>query len=116
MSTSEIDEYALHDISFQRIKWDEPPRYPGPDNFVFVLLGSTGSGKSTFLECLANDRNLGISGNTLHGVTDEVTVYRMTCDKLEWSDMYFLDTPGFLDCKIPESKTLRMAEEWSKNQ
>ncbi|PPQ76584.1 hypothetical protein CVT24_010583 [Panaeolus cyanescens] len=104
------------EISLQRIQWYEPPRYPGPSNLVFILIGPTGSGKSTFLECLASDRTMGISGNTLHGVTEEVTMYRMSCDnpQVQPSDIYFLDTPGLLDCRVPESKSLRVAEEWSK--
>ncbi|KAF9037139.1 hypothetical protein BJ165DRAFT_1614722 [Panaeolus papilionaceus] len=44
---------------------------------VIVLLGPTGTGKSTFIEALASNDHLKISGDQLEGVTQSISVYRL---------------------------------------
>ncbi|PPQ71317.1 hypothetical protein CVT24_012043 [Panaeolus cyanescens] len=80
---------------------------------VFLLLGPTGSGKSSFIEALANE-SLGISKDQLEGYTQELTVYRLhSLKQKEHPDnpILVIDTPGFADSRFPESKTLRLVLE-----
>ncbi|KAF9032229.1 hypothetical protein BJ165DRAFT_1535169 [Panaeolus papilionaceus] len=68
---------------------------------VFVLLGPTGSGKSTFIESLAPNTSLGLSSNKLEGFTQSVNIYRIVNIKvIRMAPIYLVDVPGFADTKI----------------
>ncbi|PPQ75395.1 hypothetical protein CVT24_012989 [Panaeolus cyanescens] len=86
-----------------------------------LLLGPTGSGKSSFIEALAgNGHKLGISGGTLESVTQDVQAFKILnmCLKFEegslWpsNDLYLIDTPGFSDSKLSEMSTFRKINRW----
>ncbi|KAF9034773.1 hypothetical protein BJ165DRAFT_1598387 [Panaeolus papilionaceus] len=69
--------------------------------FVFILLGPTGSGKSTFIESLAPNTSLGLSSNKLEGFTQSVNIYRIVNIKfVGTAPIYLVDVPGFADTKI----------------
>ncbi|PPR05630.1 hypothetical protein CVT24_002887 [Panaeolus cyanescens] len=75
----------------------------------FLLLGATGSGKSTFIEALAGSgQRLGISGSTLESVTQDVQTFRL----LNLRPVYLVDTPGFSDVKMSEIQILNKIHEW----
>ncbi|PPR07224.1 hypothetical protein CVT24_010167 [Panaeolus cyanescens] len=88
------------------------------DSITFLLLGTTGSGKSSFIEALAgDDHQLGLSGATLESVTRDVQAFKVTNVHAEWSDgvvwpIYVVDTPGFSDNKISELEVVNKVEEW----
>ncbi|KAF9039048.1 hypothetical protein BJ165DRAFT_362845 [Panaeolus papilionaceus] len=82
--------------------------------YRILLMGLTGVGKSTFIECIGNSKDLGISKDQLDGVTQELTVYRVNNVKVSSWPVYLIDTPGFSDNQIPETRTLRMVDEWMK--
>ncbi|KAF9032234.1 hypothetical protein BJ165DRAFT_1410926 [Panaeolus papilionaceus] len=71
------------------------------EGFVFVLLGPTGSGKSTFIESLAPHTSLGLSSNKLEGFTQSVNIYQIVNIKVTGTaPIYLVDVPGFADTKI----------------
>ncbi|KAF9034786.1 hypothetical protein BJ165DRAFT_1615657 [Panaeolus papilionaceus] len=73
----------------------------GPiDGMVSVLLGPTGSGKSTFIESLAPNMSLGISSNKLEGFTQSINIYRIVNIHRSHWPIYLVDVPGFADTKI----------------
>ncbi|PPR04313.1 hypothetical protein CVT24_013386 [Panaeolus cyanescens] len=82
---------------------------------LILLTGATGTGKSTFIECVGNGSVLGISKDQLHGFTQELTVYRIrnVCSAAD-SPIYLMDTPGFADSKYPEAQVLRMVQSFMK--
>ncbi|PPQ64149.1 hypothetical protein CVT24_008779 [Panaeolus cyanescens] len=62
-----------------------------------------------FLESLADNQKLGISGDQLNGVTQEVVGYRavnLTYDSN--NPVVIVDTPGFNDPELSETKIIRM--------
>ncbi|KAF9034755.1 hypothetical protein BJ165DRAFT_662436 [Panaeolus papilionaceus] len=68
---------------------------------VFVLLGPTGSGKSTFIESLAPNTTHGLSSNKLEGFTQSVNIYQIVNIKSKQGiPIYLVDVPGFADTKI----------------
>ncbi|KAF9039103.1 hypothetical protein BJ165DRAFT_364060 [Panaeolus papilionaceus] len=82
---------------------------------MIILLGPTGAGKSSFLESLSPDQHLNISKNSLESVTQEVNCYRVVNLSLFRSGkgwcFVFMDTPGFLDPKLSESRITKMITE-----
>ncbi|PPR07916.1 hypothetical protein CVT24_000654 [Panaeolus cyanescens] len=85
--------------------------------FVILLVGPTGSGKSSFIEALADNKSLGISKDQLEGFTQNVTAYHVENMMVKWrqgrgrwtqpdSPVCFLDTPGFSDTKISEMEVM----------
>ncbi|KAF9031297.1 hypothetical protein BJ165DRAFT_1518982 [Panaeolus papilionaceus] len=84
-----------------------------------ILLGITGTGKSNFLECLANDHSLGLSKNQLESVTQHIECYRLVNIKKITNigydaEIYLIDTPGFSDRKLSEKRIVTMLHEWAK--
>ncbi|PPQ74765.1 hypothetical protein CVT24_003190 [Panaeolus cyanescens] len=65
-----------------------------------LLLGATGSGKSSFIEALAGSHNLlGISGSTLASVTQDVQAFKVVNVQAKQYDndvwpVFIIDTPG----------------------
>ncbi|KAF9030645.1 hypothetical protein BJ165DRAFT_1616648 [Panaeolus papilionaceus] len=104
----------------RRIEINGPPRVvPTPAKYLagkiihlFVLMGTTGSGKSSFIESLSSDNQLSISGDTLESVTQRVTTYRV--QNLTYNpglfkrDIILMDTPGFDDPRLSESRIIKM--------
>ncbi|KAF9044915.1 hypothetical protein BJ165DRAFT_1404194 [Panaeolus papilionaceus] len=81
--------------------------------FIFVLLGPTGAGKSTFIESLAPKGSLGISSHQLEGFTQSISLYHI---KNMFSSpsipIYLVDVPGFGDTKLSEMRIVTMIKEW----
>ncbi|PPQ74800.1 hypothetical protein CVT24_003669 [Panaeolus cyanescens] len=82
-----------------------------------ILLGVTGTGKSNFLECIANDKTLGLSKDQLESVTDKIQCYKLLNVKKKTrigrnGPIYVIDTPGFADRRLSEKKIVTMLHEW----
>ncbi|KAF9031146.1 hypothetical protein BJ165DRAFT_1535478 [Panaeolus papilionaceus] len=85
-----------------------PEGVKGQHLSVFLLMGPTGSGKSTFIELLLPDHKLDISKDSLESVTQNVVCYQVV--NLNWDgwNILLVDTPGFLDTKLSESRITKM--------
>ncbi|KAF9037595.1 hypothetical protein BJ165DRAFT_1501938 [Panaeolus papilionaceus] len=93
----------------------EPVTRIPSDAVVYVIMGPTGAGKSTFIEVLAGgSQKLAISSNQLAGFTQRVNAYKL-CNVV-WgrppSPIYLVDTPGFSDDKISEIEVTEMLRDW----
>ncbi|KAF9035771.1 hypothetical protein BJ165DRAFT_1533253 [Panaeolus papilionaceus] len=98
------------------------PVVPGnlPSGSVVLILGPTGSGKSTFIEALSPDSSLQISSNQLEGFTQSIGTYKI--ENIEVVSrvgeptrvIYLVDAPGFADTKISETSIVSMLREWMK--
>ncbi|KAF9033127.1 hypothetical protein BJ165DRAFT_1515769 [Panaeolus papilionaceus] len=104
-------------VVVQRVRAEDMPQSP----YCIVLVGPTGSGKSSFIEALNSKSpgpSLGIAKNQLEGVTQEVTTYQLkgvlagvsTFD----TPIYIVDTPGFSDPKLSEMHVVSDIQGWSK--
>ncbi|PPR03136.1 hypothetical protein CVT24_008489 [Panaeolus cyanescens] len=87
--------------------------------FVILLMGPTGSGKSNFIEALADDKSMGISKNQLNGCTQNVTSYLVENMVVKYPDcsgptdaICLLDSPGFSDTKISEMEIMEQVGRW----
>ncbi|KAF9032047.1 hypothetical protein BJ165DRAFT_861121 [Panaeolus papilionaceus] len=88
------------------------------DTVVYIIMGPTGAGKSTFIEALAGgSQNLAISSNQLAGFTQHVTAYKLVSvvRKVRGRAIYLVDTPGFSDDKISEIEIMEMLTDWLKD-
>ncbi|PPR04559.1 hypothetical protein CVT24_012068 [Panaeolus cyanescens] len=85
-----------------------------------LLLGATGSGKSSFIEALAGkNHQLGISGSTLESVTQDVQVFKVVNMEWKWvggdsEPVLIVDTPGFSDSKMSEVEIVNKVNQWIK--
>ncbi|KAF9032553.1 hypothetical protein BJ165DRAFT_769234 [Panaeolus papilionaceus] len=91
------------------------PQDPYP--FLYVIMGPTGAGKSSFIEAFAGEsQKLSISKDQLAGYTQAVTAYRLVnviyTEYDPPSPVYLIDTPGFSDSKISEIEVLNMVRKW----
>ncbi|KAF9031188.1 hypothetical protein BJ165DRAFT_1519184 [Panaeolus papilionaceus] len=84
-----------------------PEDVKGQDIFVYLLMGPTGAGKSAFIESLSPNRKLEISKDSLESVTQEVVCYRVANLTHDHWGVVLLDTPGFLDAMLSESRITR---------
>ncbi|KAF9034271.1 hypothetical protein BJ165DRAFT_1534099 [Panaeolus papilionaceus] len=86
-----------------------PEEVKGCDIFVHILMGPTGSGKSAFIQAFSPDHDLSISKDTLESVTQRVNCYRIVgLSNKEDNDYILMDSPGFLDTKLSESRITKM--------
>ncbi|KAF9051297.1 P-loop containing nucleoside triphosphate hydrolase protein [Panaeolus papilionaceus] len=87
-----------------------------------MIMGPTGSGKSTFIEALAGKgQSLGISKDQLAGFTQDVTAYEVVNTEILYNfchsqPVWLIDTPGFSDSKISELEVIRKAKAWIVEQ
>ncbi|KAF9040941.1 hypothetical protein BJ165DRAFT_1613476 [Panaeolus papilionaceus] len=92
-----------------------PEHMKGEDIFLYILMGPTGSGKSSFIESLAPDQHLDISKDSLESVTQKVNCYQVVNLGIQpgYYDRLFvlMDTPGFLDPRLSEGRIMRMVTE-----
>ncbi|KAF9031581.1 hypothetical protein BJ165DRAFT_864114 [Panaeolus papilionaceus] len=81
-----------------------------------LVVGPTGSGKSSFIEALCNEPQnppLCISKDQLDGVTQKVTFYRLEgVSHISEKPIFLIDTPGFADPKISEIEILDGIKVW----
>ncbi|KAJ4480259.1 lipoxygenase [Lentinula aciculospora] len=69
----------------------------GRDDVVLVIMGSTGTGKSSFIKLLTNNGGVKI-GNNLDSLTSDVQVFRFL-DRTSGRRIAIVDTPGFDDSR-----------------
>ncbi|KAF9031031.1 hypothetical protein BJ165DRAFT_1616598 [Panaeolus papilionaceus] len=87
---------------------------------IYLLMGPTGAGKSSFIEAFAaKSQKLSISRNQLAGYTQNVTAYQLV--NVPWvhygfinQPVYLVDTPGFCDSKISQIEVIEMVRDWLK--
>ncbi|KAF9040880.1 hypothetical protein BJ165DRAFT_1596288 [Panaeolus papilionaceus] len=92
-----------------------PEHMKGEIVWLYILMGPTGSGKSSFIESLAPDQQLNISKDSLESVTQEVNCYQVvnlgTQPQHADAKVVLMDTPGFLDPRLSEGRIMRMVTE-----
>ncbi|KAF9040958.1 hypothetical protein BJ165DRAFT_1493560 [Panaeolus papilionaceus] len=80
--------------------------------YLYILMGPTGSGKSSFIESLAPDQHLDISKDSLESMTQEVNCYQVVnLTNQRSGSIVLMDTPGFLDPRLSEGRIMRMVTE-----
>ncbi|KAF9049140.1 hypothetical protein BJ165DRAFT_1581052 [Panaeolus papilionaceus] len=93
------------------------PNDPYPT--LYLIMGPTGAGKSSFIEALAGEsQQLSISKNQLAGYTQTVNAYRLmnvvSTIMSTTHPVYLIDTPGFSDSKISTIEIMDMVKKWLK--
>ncbi|KAJ5442073.1 hypothetical protein N7445_005080 [Penicillium cf. griseofulvum] len=74
---------------------------PGPSDKFFLVMGMTGSGKSTFVgRCTGEDVTV---GHGLYSCTSSIDVFEFQCNDHK---VYLIDTPGFNDTNRSDIDTL----------
>ncbi|PPR06003.1 hypothetical protein CVT24_004645 [Panaeolus cyanescens] len=84
---------------------------------LILLLGLTGTGKSSFIERLSGDTTHDISGNSLDSVTQDIVPYEVTNlrDAPPLSEqVYLIDTPGVCDTQLSELRLVTSLQAWIK--
>ncbi|PPQ83322.1 hypothetical protein CVT24_000862 [Panaeolus cyanescens] len=85
--------------------------------YFVLLIGPTGSGKSSFVEAIGDTKTLGISKDQLEGVTQEVQAYQlMNTTWVNGDNIYLIDTPGLADEKISETRLFKLIRDWMKTK
>ncbi|KAF9038704.1 hypothetical protein BJ165DRAFT_1499859 [Panaeolus papilionaceus] len=107
------------------VKLVKKPAIKNHDRTI-LLMGATGSGKSSFIEAVAGESvSLGISKDQLAGYTQKIDAYEVINvehirpqedaeSRGETGRIYLIDTPGFSDTKISEMEILRILVRWVK--
>ncbi|KAF9050627.1 hypothetical protein BJ165DRAFT_1011179 [Panaeolus papilionaceus] len=94
MNFSELEGLEVTgDISIEPVT-GRIPRDPFP--YLYLIMGPTGAGKSSFIEALA-------------GESQQLSISK---DQLAGRQVYLLDTPGFSDSKISEVEIMDMVRKW----
>ncbi|KAF9032044.1 P-loop containing nucleoside triphosphate hydrolase protein [Panaeolus papilionaceus] len=91
------------------------PRFHSP---IVLLLGPTGSGKSSFIEALAPKGSLQISSHLLEGCTQSISIYvveNVTSVPYSGQRIYIVDVPGFGDTKISEMSIVVMIRKFMRD-
>ncbi|KAJ0425450.1 WD40-repeat-containing domain protein [Aspergillus carlsbadensis] len=78
------------------------------DTMYIAVMGATGSGKSSFISLLTDQKPA--IGHTLESCTEEVAVYES--DILKGRILYLIDTPGFDDTNRSDTEVLRELAGW----
>ncbi|KDQ53007.1 hypothetical protein JAAARDRAFT_39720 [Jaapia argillacea MUCL 33604] len=88
-----------------------------PDDLVIAIMGPTGSGKSTLIDTLMEQKGQR-SGTSLNSCTDKVQAVRVPRDLVSkhisatQSRVVLVDTPGFDDTKKTDTEILKMIGNW----
>ncbi|KAJ4205381.1 hypothetical protein NW759_014607 [Fusarium solani] len=102
MDDTEVDAGTLAD-KFQRFSVFLGLTKPEPRDVFILVLGRTGSGKSTFISrCTGKDATI---GHGLNSCTSSIDVFQFTQNGRR---VYLVDTPGFNDTNRPDIDTLRI--------
>ncbi|KAJ3873810.1 lipoxygenase [Lentinula edodes] len=88
----------------------------GQNDVVMLLMGSTGTGKSSFIRLLTNNTGVKI-GNNLDSQTSDVQVFHFF-DKFSGRNIVLVDTPGFDDSRndITDTAVLKKIAEFLLNK
>ncbi|KAF8441308.1 P-loop containing nucleoside triphosphate hydrolase protein [Boletus edulis BED1] len=81
---------------------------PDPDDFIIVIMGPTGSGKSNFINKFTGNTERQKASN-LKSDTQDVTPYPISYQGLR---VVLVDTPGFDDTYRQDSDILRVIADW----
>ncbi|PPQ65036.1 hypothetical protein CVT24_008184 [Panaeolus cyanescens] len=110
-------------VSVRQVNLEDIPE----DSFIYIVMGPTGSGKSTFIEALGREtaeyhpeKALSISKDSLESVTQHITAYELSNVYKELNQIprsqnlsfYIIDTPGFADQKISEMEVLKHLQDF----
>ena len=79
---------------------------------VFVLLGETGVGKSSFINGITKTQDCDV-GDDASSCTKKIM---MTNTIINGTNYYIIDTPGFQDSKIEEEKIIQILQDLRKYQ
>ena len=79
---------------------------------VFVLLGETGVGKSSFINGITKTQDCDV-GDDATSCTKNIM---MTNTIINGTNYYIIDTPGFQDSKIEEEKIIQILQDLRKYQ
>ncbi|KAF9034779.1 P-loop containing nucleoside triphosphate hydrolase protein [Panaeolus papilionaceus] len=114
MELPKLDNIRLNggDISIQPVTGRIPQA-----SYIYLIIGPTGSGKSSFIEALTGEtQHLLISKDQLEGYTQNVNVYRVINVSRHKRQLYLVDTPGFSDSKISEVEIIKMIRKRLKDK
>ncbi|KAL4484771.1 hypothetical protein ABPG74_019948 [Tetrahymena malaccensis] len=75
---------------------------------IYLLLGNTGTGKSSFIRTITQNNNIQVS-NSKQSVTLE-------CQKIEYDKIVFIDTPGINDTQLSRFEVLLKIVKFLHNQ
>ncbi|KAK6532535.1 hypothetical protein TWF281_006723 [Arthrobotrys megalospora] len=81
---------------------------PENDDTIILLIGQTGTGKTTFIYNATGDPNAKI-GEELESETSEISQYTLY---VGGHRVILVDTPGFDDTEIPDTDIFRNLAEW----
>ncbi|TFK20897.1 kinase-like protein [Coprinopsis marcescibilis] len=84
------------------------------DDIIIALMGPTGTGKSTFINC-AFGRNIAKCSNSIQSCTLDVEVYGCFHPDKPGRRVFFVDTPGFNTASgtlSSEKETLKRVASW----
>ncbi|KAF4565583.1 hypothetical protein EYR40_002350 [Pleurotus pulmonarius] len=76
---------------------------------VILVMGSTGSGKTTFINQFLDEFNQLETGDGLDSVTQDIAAVRA---KVGGRDVEFIDTPGFDDTNRSEFEIATIIADW----
>ncbi|KAF9037952.1 hypothetical protein BJ165DRAFT_1614233 [Panaeolus papilionaceus] len=106
-------------VEYKHIKVTEPVSVvpvgegrPVRGRYTVLIMGPTGSGKSSFIEALGLKGTSRISSNSLDGCTQTISAYCLNNVIYGWSTIYLVDSPGFADSKISEMSIVTMLQRW----
>ncbi|EAU89516.2 TKL/TKL-ccin protein kinase [Coprinopsis cinerea okayama7 len=78
------------------------------------LMGPTGSGKSTFINCAMRSRVARVT-HSVQSCTEKIHVYGCHHPTKQDRRVFFIDTPGFEGTAMNDRKTLKSIAKWLKN-
>ncbi|KAG2008504.1 TKL/TKL-ccin protein kinase [Coprinopsis cinerea AmutBmut pab1-1] len=84
------------------------------DDIIVVLMGPTGSGKSTFINCAMRSRVARVT-HSVQSCTEKIHVYGCHHPTKQDRRVFFIDTPGFEGTAMNDRKTLKSIAKWLKN-
>ncbi|KAF9037954.1 hypothetical protein BJ165DRAFT_1531860 [Panaeolus papilionaceus] len=85
------------------------------NSWTVLIMGPTGSGKSSFIEVLGLKGSSKISSNGLDGCTQTISAYHLNNVTRDGDVIYLVDSPGFADSKISEMSIVTMLQRWIKD-
>ncbi|KIJ29191.1 hypothetical protein M422DRAFT_54307 [Sphaerobolus stellatus SS14] len=84
------------------------------DDIVFLLMGPTGSGKTSFIKTATGDPRVVVHDGLQPAVNSRLQVFRCAHPEDKFLKFVFVDTPGFKDELTFHNEMLRCLESWLK--